>query len=126
MKWGISLVRRPLGDLALPFRMFEQTMYAIQTDDLEWEDGYRKPDKSYNKPFKGILVDRKEDIAEMQGVRPMAERLLYIRLSQDWYPNLVEGDIVIDSLEDQWKVIERFDYSSYANTMVFGVARVDI
>ena len=116
---------KPLGDLALPFRMFEQTLYVVQTEDVGWEDGYRNPDKSYEKPFKGILVDKKRDVPETQGIREVEERLLYIRLSQDWYPDLVNGDIVIDTNEDKWKVIDRYDYTDYANTIVFGVVRVN-
>jgi len=114
-----------LGDLALPFRMFEETLHVVQTEDIGWEDGYRNPDKSYEKPFKGILVDNKNAIAEIQGVRPVATRLLYIRLSQEWYPDLVLNDIIIDSKDDKWKVIERFDYEDIANTKVFGVTRVN-
>ena len=114
-----------LGDLALPFRMFEVTLHVVQTEDVGWEDGYRNPDKSYEKPFKGILVDNKNTVQEMQGNRPIADRLLYIRLSQDWYPDLVTGDIVIDTNSDKWKVIERFDYEEIGNTKVFGVVRVN-
>ena len=101
-------------------------MHVVQTDSLTWEDGYRKPEDSYEKPFLGILVDKKVDDPELQGIRPMADRLLYVRLSQDWYPDLVEGDVVIDAQEDKWKVIQRFDYEAYGNVKVFGVARVDV
>ena len=119
------MVRPPLGDLVLHFRIFEENMRVIQTDSLSYTDGYAEPNESYEKPFLGIMADNSKVIPEFQGTREMADRLLYIRLSQDWYPDLVEGDIVIDPRDDKWKVIERFDYETHANTMVFGVVRAD-
>ena len=116
---------RLLGDLALPFRRFEITLKAVQKEDVTFDHGYAQPTESYEKNFKGILVDRARDIAEPQGIRSEATRLLYVRLSQDWVPDLVEGDILIDNEERKWKIIERFDYSIMANTKVFGVTRVD-
>ena len=114
-----------LGDFLLHFRPFEVEMHVVQRDGVTWEDGYRVVDESYEKPFLGILVDNKEDVAELQGTREMAERLLYVRKSQDWYPELVEKDIVKDEKDDKWKVVIRFDYTTYGNCLVFGVARVE-
>jgi len=116
---------RILGDLALPFRGFEISLKVIQKDDVTFDHGYAQPEISYEKTFKGILIDRATDMAEIQGVRSQATRLLYVRLSQSWIPDLVEGDIVIDNEDKKWKIVERFDYTIQANTKVFGVTRVD-
>ncbi len=114
-----------LGDLSLPLRGLEEELKVVQRDDVTYDHGYAQPDESYEKTFKGILVDKDTNIAEMQGIRNQATRWLYIRLSQEWYPELVEGDIIIDKEDRKWKVVERFDYEHYANTKVFGVTRVE-
>ena len=100
-------------------------MRVVQEDSVSWDDGYAQPNQSYEKPFLGILVDKSRDVSEEQGIREVAERLLYVRLSQDWYPELIEGNIVIDPREEKWKVVERYDYETHANTKVFGVVRVN-
>jgi hypothetical protein len=127
------MTRPPLGDLALDFRMFEREFKVIQTDNLSWEDGYQRPTMSYEKSFKGILVDKRVDKPEIQGIREQAKgseggrgaRLLYIRLSQPWYPELTSGDIVIDTFNEKWRIIERYDYTFEANTIVWVIVRVD-
>jgi len=125
--------KNPLGDLALSFSMFERTFKVIQTVEVEWEDGYQKPTESYEKPFKGIMVDRKVDRPEIQGIREQAKgthggrgaRLLYVRLSQKWVPDLINGDIVIDPEGDKWRITERYSYEFEANTIVWVVTRVN-
>jgi len=78
------------------------------------------------KTFLGIIVDRSETVAEMPGIRrDTPRRLLYVRLSQDWVPDLQQDDIVIDEHDDKWKITERFDYDEIAGCKVFGVSRVE-
>ena len=115
-----------LGDMLYHLKMFEQDLFAELKENVTWEYGYAQPGESYDKPFKGILVDFSKTSPELQGLRDKAERLLYLRLSQEWVPDLEIEDIVIDSLEARWKIVERYDYDHFAGAKVFGVARVDV
>jgi len=113
------------GDLLISFRGLEQEMKTIQKEDTTFTDGYASPTESYEKTFRGILVDHTMTEAEIQGWRDKAERLLYVRLSQDWVPDLEQDDIVIDANGDKWKIVGRYNYEEYGNCKVFGVARVE-
>ena len=114
------------GDLLLHLRPLEQSLTVKLKENITYDDGYAEPGESHEMTFKGILIDKRIDDPQLQGLRDRAVRLLYVRLSQDWIPDLAEEDIVTDTKGDDWKIIERFDYEDQANCKVFGVARVDI
>ena len=114
-----------LGDLALPLRGFEQELRVILKENVTWDHGYAEPGESYEMTFKGILVDKLRTMAEFEGTRSIADRLLYVRLSQDWVPDLKKDDIVIDKDNCKWKIVERFDYEGLATLKVFCFVRVE-
>lgn len=105
---------------------FEEELRFESKTDVEIVDGYAEPKYAEDQVFKGVILPRRRWTPFEQGVRLEGTSFLIVRLNQPGCPDLKVGDIIIDSNNKRWKIVDEEDYSKHGKGKVFGLTKVSV